>query len=204
MEHYQTLKTKLTHYVNDGGFTTMLNRRATTRLPPVPELYFVSGVDSSFEAQAPLLPATVAGDLDYTYFQGTDLETCDKKPATAVKSYEVGYDKLGDCCATEFSWNIAVCCAKGGGCETDITSIVVAVPGTNNGNSITVNTTAPLPISPMRFYPTWVAGQLCGSKPLDQLQSWETHFATRSECCEKFFNYGDELSVCNAAAPLKK
>ena len=200
-EHYQEVKSKLTSYVNDGSFTTELNRRATTRLPPVPELFFVSGVSSTFEAQPPLLPATVTGDLEYTYFQGTALDTCDKKPTTAMKRHEVGYDKLSDCCATEFSWNQAVCCAKGGGCEDD-TPVTVAAALTGSTNTA-VNTTADEALSvvfPTRFYPTWEAGQLCGSKPLNQFQSWEVHFATRSECCEKYFNYADQLAVCMNAA----
>ena len=187
MEHYQTVKAELTQYVNNGNFTVALNRRATTRLPPVIELYSVSGVSSSFTAQSLLLPATVTGEFDYKYFQGTNLETCDKKPASALMRYEVGYDKLSDCCSAEFQWNTVRCCAKGGGCTTE----------TVGGVSI-----ASSPVSsPTRFYPTWKTGQLCESKPSDQLQSWEQHYATRNECCEKHFNYGNELSICNAATP---
>jgi hypothetical protein len=182
-EHYTAVKEELNHFVNNGDLTLAINRLATTRLPPVTELLNVIGVPLSLTTQNLLLPATITGDINFKYFQGSNLETCDEK--AVFKAHEVSYEKLYDCCKQHFQWNVNLCCAKGGGCPE-----IGVVASPNNSTNSTVQ--------PVRFYPTWVAGQLCGSKPADQIKAWEQNYATRNECCEKHFNFGSELGICQA------
>lgn len=185
-DHFEEIKDELTHFINDGDLTLAINRRATSRLPPVPELYDVIGAPFSLTTQNLLLPATVTGDIIFKYYQGSNLETCDEK--VVFKPYETSYDKLHDCCKQHFQWNINLCCTKGGGCP-EIGIVSSSGPTTpSTGGQVAV----------MKYYPTWVAGQLCGSKPADQIQSWEQSYFTRDECCEKHFNFGNELSTCKS------
>ena len=177
-EHYTAVKEELHRFVDGGNLTSAINRLATTRLPPVPELFNVIGAPLSLTTQNLLLPATITGDINFKYFRGSNLETCEEK--VVFKPNEVSYEKLYDCCRQHFQWNVNLCCAKGGGCpEIDVVS---------SPNNSTVQA--------VRYYPTWVAGQLCGSKPADQIQAWEQSYATRNECCENHFNFGNELSIC--------
>lgn len=183
-EHYQSVKGELTNYVDGGGLTTSIRERATTRLPPVPELYNVIGVSASLETSNLVLPATIVGGLNLQFYRGSNLETCEQK--AVFMATEVKYEKLYDCCRQHFSWDVAGCCSKGaGGCPE--TGVVASPP----------------PVT-VRYYPTWVAGQLCGSKPSDKIETWEQNYATRDECCEKHFNYGNELSICKAGTQRRK
>ena len=184
-EKYQAVKGELNNYVNDGSLTSSIVQRAYTRLPPVPELYYVMGVSASLTTQNLVLPATITGGLNLQYYRGSNLETCEQK--AVFLATEVKYEKLYDCCRQHFSWNVNGCCSKGaGGCP----ELVSAYP-----------TTPPVTV---RYYPTWVAGQLCGSKTSDKFESWEQNYATRDECCEKHFNYGNELSICKAGTQRRK
>jgi hypothetical protein len=184
-EHYQKIKAELSHFVDDGDLSLAINRRATSRLPPVPELFNVIVVPSSLTTQNLLLPATVTGEINFKYYQGSNLETCEEK--VVFKPYETSYDILYDCCKQHFQWNVNLCCTKGGGCpEINITSSTVTTTSSTSGQKVVL------------YYPTWVAGQLCGSKPADQIQSWEQSYSTRDECCEKHFNFGDDLLVCKS------
>ena len=46
-----------------------------------------------------------------------------------------------------------------------------------------------------RFYPTYIAGQLCHSKTV--FDSWEQSYGSLKECCEAFFSW-DYESCCNS------
>ena len=172
-EHYAAVKEELNRFVDDGDLTLAINRLSTIRLPPVPELLNVIGAPLSLTTQNLVLPATITGDINFKYFRGSNLETCEEK--VVFMPSEVSYEKLHDCCRQHFQWNVNLCCAKGGGCP-------------EISNNSTVQT--------VRYYPTWVAGQLCGSKPADQIQAWEQNYATRNECCANHFNFGSELRIC--------
>ena len=87
---------KLTNYINDGSLTTSIRERATTRLPPVSELFNVIGISASLETQNLVLPATITGNLNLQYYQGSNLETCAQK--AVFMATEVKYEKLYDGC----------------------------------------------------------------------------------------------------------
>lgn len=112
-QHYQSIAKELSSYVN-GNLTEVINLGATRRLPPVPELLFVSAVRSSSSTKNLLLPATVTGVLNLGYYLGSDLNTCMTK--AVFLAYDEKYDNLRDCCTAHFSWNYTGCCALGGGC----------------------------------------------------------------------------------------
>jgi hypothetical protein len=113
-EHYQSIGNTLSQFTSSGDLTSTINLLALTRLPPVPELQAVSAIPSSMRTKNLLLPATVTGDLDLAYYHGSDLETCMEK--AVFLPYDTKYEKLIDCCTAHFAWDLAGCCAKGGGC----------------------------------------------------------------------------------------
>jgi len=42
----------------------------------------------------------------------------------------------------------------------------------------------------VRFYPTWIAGQLCNSK--SSFENWEESYSTLAECCKAHFSWDQE------------
>mmetsp|Transcript_32451 Transcript_32451/g.58651 ORF Transcript_32451/g.58651 Transcript_32451/m.58651 type:complete len:1622 (-) Transcript_32451:91-4956(-) len=168
-EHYQELVHELEEFVNNGDLTLAINRRAERRLPPVPELRGVTALPFSLTTQNLLLPATITGDLNLQFYQGSDLTTCTAK--SVFQDFEHPYDSLHTCCEKEFSWAINKCCADGGGCpeigvaaEEEVTD--------DNGDVV-------------RFFPTWITGKLCESRTSAFVG--ETSFATLAECCNQHF-----------------
>jgi hypothetical protein len=162
-EHYQNLTQIMTDYVNDGSFKSNLNAHAQTRLPPVPELQKVSGVDNSFSTSNLLLPSTIAGADNTKFYHGSDLTTCMKK--TVFLATETPYDTLHECCKVSFHWDVRSCCINGGGCpELGIDE------------------------SSIEYYPTWSPDKLCDSKPSASFDAWEVNrFENVKDCCDMFF-----------------
>ena len=168
-EHYQELVHELEEFVNNGDLTLAINRRAERRLPPVPELRGVTAIPFSLTTQNLLLPATITGDFNLQFFQGSDLTTCMTK--SVFQNFEHPYDSLHTCCEKEFGWAINRCCADGGGCP-EIGVAAVEEVTDDNGDVV-------------RFFPTWIAGKLCDSKT--SFVAGETSFATLAECCNQHF-----------------
>lgn len=163
-QHYQNLTQIMQQYVNGGDFTSILNDRANNRLPPVPELQKVTGVDGSFVTSNLLLPATISGDYRLKYYHGSDLKTCMKK-AVFLKT-ETPYDTLYECCKVDFHWDIRTCCIVGGGCpELGIAE------------------------NKVEYYPTWVQDKLCDSKLSTSFDTWETtRYESLQDCCKAHFS----------------
>lgn len=182
---YNTIVDDLTSYIHTGTFTTMMKSRATTRLPPVPELQVASAAANSLSAFGLLLPATISSQLgDLKYFK--DNQSCGKK--TAFAAWEAAYDTLQECCAANFNWQLDQCCSDGGGCGGSITpsSTTVATSATTSAaNSVVITTVAPL-----RYYASWTSGQLCSAKAT--FDTWETSYFSLKECCTEKFNYSYE------------
>ena len=61
-ELYTAVKEELHRFVDDGELTLAINRLATTRLPPVPELLNVIGAPLSLTTQNLVLTATITGE----------------------------------------------------------------------------------------------------------------------------------------------
>merc|ERR1712029_4741 len=178
-EHYEGIVAELHEFVNNGDLTLAINRKAMGRLPPVPELQVVNAVNGSLTTQNLLLPGTITGNLDWKFFQGSDLDTCQEK--VYFTEGEDHYDNLYDCCLAHFQWNVEDCCGKGKGCpELGIASIEEVV----NAEGDVVE-----------FYPTWETGRLCDSKPKDDFEAWEaTRYPTLELCFEAHFPNDDS---CN-------
>jgi len=173
IEHYDEIVHQLEEFVNYGDLTLAINQRSFNRLPPVPELLNVTALPFSFTTQNALFPATVTGDLNLRWYQGSDLKTCMEK--AVFMDYETSYDNLHDCCVREFTWDIEQCCASGGGCPEIGVAVDAAVTdeaGAEDGTS-------------ERWYPTWIEGRLCDSKT--SFYVGEQSFATREECCAEWF-----------------
>merc|ERR1712174_173662 len=170
-EHYEGIRHELEEFVDNGDLTLAINRRAMSRLPPVPELQVVSAVPGTFTASNLLLPATITGDLDWKFFHGSNLESCDKK--VFFSEGEDSYDNLYDCCLAAFQWDVEGCCAKGEGCPEIGISAVEEVLNAE-GDVI-------------EFYPTWESGNLCDSKPSSDFESWEVSYPTLEMCCDAHF-----------------
>ena len=168
-ERYTEVVDRLDEFVNNGDFTLAINRRSAVRLPPVPELQSVSGLPNSLTTQNLLLPATITGDLNLRFYQGSDLTTCMEK--SIFQTYEDPYDDLQTCCEDNFGWNVPSCCANGGGC-----------PGLGIEGGVEV-TDADGDV--VRFYPTWIRGRLCDSK--SSFYAGEASFATLDQCCAEYF-----------------
>jgi len=113
-DHYQSIADTLSLFTSSGNLTSTIHLLATTRLPPVPELQVVSALPTSMSTKNLLLPATVTGNLNLAYYHGSDLATCMQK--AVFLPWDTKYEKLIDCCTAHFSWDLAGCCAKGGGC----------------------------------------------------------------------------------------
>lgn len=180
MEKYDSIVNDMTAYVNDGSMTSALQARATSRLPPVPELKQASSISGSFSTSNLLLPATISSSLgESKYFK--DSQSCGTK--TTFASWETPFDSLLDCCEAHFNWKLESCCVEGGGCD----------------GIITTDPSAPVP---ELFYPTWISGALCDAKSADSFNSWETTYTTLKQCCQANFNWGTKYDECCATAGL--
>ena len=162
MEHYGEAAAELSAFVADGRLNEAIIRIASERLPPVPELQ--AGVTADdLETYNVLLPATVTGDLNWQWVQGSDPATCTEK--AVILDYEHPYGNLIDCCNAHFGWDVRGCCLEGGGCP----EIGIEAPTT------------------FYYYPNYEAPDWCQSKA--SLESWESVdesfiFSTRDACCE--------------------
>jgi len=162
---YADISQALKQATTDGTLKDTIKDKATTRLPPVPELQIVTADD--FKAFDVLMPATITGDFDTKFFFGTDLTTCQEKPTITFGEWDVRYDTLHSCCQQHFNWDIAGCCSNGGGCP-ELPNVPVAVEAGG-------------------YYPTWVAGELCAYKV--GFESWEEKFDSIEDCCTSKFSY---------------
>jgi len=180
---YQTVAAELDHFVDNGDLTLAINRRSASRLPPVPELQGVVAIPFSFTHQNLVLPETITGDVDWQYFQGSDLKSCMKK--SVFPEGEVHYDTLIECCEKEFEWDIKACCANNDDSCTESAG-KVSVEGIEN-------TAAPRS-QEVQFYPTWIPSKLCDSK--SSFDDWEVSYSTLSECCDEHFKSGSENQDC--------
>jgi hypothetical protein len=173
---YDSIVSDMNTYVNDGSMTTALQARATTRLPPVPELKQASSISGTFTTSNLLLPATISSLIgESKYFK--DGTQCGTK--TAFAAWESPYNTLLDCCEANFNWQLDACCAAGGGCGTSGASLdeAMPLPGVEE------------PAVLYKYYPTWMAGSLCDSKPSDQFEVWDMSYNSLADCCKAHFLY---------------
>jgi protocatechuate 3,4-dioxygenase beta subunit len=187
-EHYHAISDELESFVNNGDLTLAINRRATTRLPPVPELQVVSGLPFSLVTQNLVLPATVTGDVNTKYYRGTDLSSCEGRPELFFKGKDlVHYDTLRECCAANFWWDEA-------GCRSAFSGRKLAgrkLPAPVKEDAVAKEEEGAF------FYATWRENEWCSSK--NSKESWEDEsdfYPTRAACCESLNLKAEHNAEC--------
>ena len=159
-EEFNAITEDLAQFITIGEMTMSINKNAYERLPPVPELQVITALPGSLVVSNLLLPATVTGDLDWKYYQGSDPDTCSEK--VVFQPGETPYENLSECCNAHYQWDVTTCCIEGGGCP----DLGIDAPDT------------------WYFYAIGQGPDWCASKAT--LEHWEVaddFYPTREACC---------------------